>query len=38
MKNYLPPVLISIPVNIEQGFAGSNPDMGYGDGGDAWDD
>lgn len=36
MKLYYMPVVKVLDISIEKGFAASEPDMNYGDGGDAW--
>ena len=36
-KIYRQPRLALIAATAERGFANSDPDLNYGDGGDAWD-
>ena len=36
MKLYYMPVVKVLDISIEKGFVASEPDMNYGDGGDAW--
>ncbi len=37
MGNYRYPTVKVVKVRIERGFEQSEPDMNYGDGGDAWE-
>lgn len=37
MRMYQQPTIQSVRVCLERGFEVSDPDMNYGDGGDAWD-
>jgi len=37
MKKYQQPSIQSVMLRLERGFEVSDPDMNYGDGGNAWD-